>query len=115
MNQDMERFLNLRHLPGRLTAEQAAGYLGVSPHEMPILMARGLLKPLGHPAINAQKYFLAATLQELKRDEKWFGKACDAIGEYWRNKNARKGSPDDPDELTGRSSGSRRSLSVTEY
>jgi hypothetical protein len=91
MNQDIERFLNLTNPPGRLTAEQAAWFLGFSPHEIPILIAKGLLKPLGHPPHNGQKYFLAKTLDELRRDEKWFGKASDAIVEYWRYKNSRKG------------------------
>ena len=90
MNQDIERFLNLKNAPGRLTAEQAAWFLGFSPHEIPILIAKGLLKPLGHPAHNGQKYFLAKILEDLRRDEKWFGKASDAIVEYWRYKNGRK-------------------------
>jgi hypothetical protein len=91
MQQEVERFLNLKTPPGRLTKEQAAWYLGFSPDEIPILMAKGLLKPLGHPAANGQKFFLAAALEELRRDEKWFSKACDAIVEYWRYKNSRKG------------------------
>ncbi|HXI72027.1 MAG TPA: hypothetical protein VNN22_16850 [Verrucomicrobiae bacterium] len=90
MNPDIERFLNLRHLPDRLTAAETAAKLGISPHEVPILVAKGLLKPLGHPAVNAPKYFLTATLKDLERDEKWHGKAADAITEYWRHKNARK-------------------------
>ena len=44
MNPDLERFLNLRHLPASISAEQAAGYLGISPHEIPILVAKGLIK-----------------------------------------------------------------------
>ena len=91
MNQEMERFLNLVNLPARATAEQAAGLLGFSPHEIPILTARGLLKPLGHPAPNAPKFFLTEAMKELRRDEKWMGKASDAISEYWRIKNNRKG------------------------
>jgi hypothetical protein len=90
MNQEMERFLNLVNLPARATAEQAAGLLGFSPHEIPILTARGLLKPLGHPAPNAAKFFLTEAMKELRRDEKWMGKASDAISEYWRIKNNRK-------------------------
>jgi hypothetical protein len=91
MQQDIESFLNLTNTPGRLTAEQAAWFLGFSAHEIPILVAKGLLKPLGHPASNGPKHFLAATLGELRRDEKWFSKATDAIVEYWRYKNSRKG------------------------
>ncbi len=91
MQQDIERFLNLNNPPGRLTKEQAAWFLGFTPDEITILMASGLLKPLGHPADNGQKYFLAAALEDLRRDEKWYGKATDAIIEYWRYKNSRKG------------------------
>jgi hypothetical protein len=91
MQQDVERFLNLRNSPGRLTKEQAAWFLGFSSDEITILMAKGLLKPLGRPAHNGQKYFLTKTLDDLRRDEKWFGKASDAIVEYWRDKNSRKG------------------------
>jgi hypothetical protein len=90
MHQDIERFLNLKTPPGRLTAQEAAWFLGFSDNEIPILIAKGLLKPLGHPAHNGRKYFLAATLEELRRDEKWFSKASDAIVEYWRCKNGRK-------------------------
>ena len=91
MHQDIEKFLNLKAPPGRLTKEQAAWFLGFTPDEITILMASGLLKPLGRPAYNGQKYFLAAALEDLRRDEKWYGKASDAIVEYWRYKNSRKG------------------------
>ena len=91
MNQDIEKFLNLKNPPGRLTKEQAAWFLGFTPDEITILMASGVLKPLGHPASNGPKYFLAAALEDLRRDEKWYGKASDAIVEYWRYKNSRKG------------------------
>jgi hypothetical protein len=96
MNPDLKEFLNMAARPGRVTMEQAAWLLGFSEHEIPILMAKGLLKPLGHPAHNGQKFFLTATLEDLRRDEKWFGKASDAVVEYWRYKNSRKGlgSPD---------------------
>jgi hypothetical protein len=90
MNPDIERLLNLRNPPQRLTAEEAAGRLGLSPHEIPILVGKGLLKPLGHPAPNGPKHFLTAILDDLKRDEKWHGKVSDALQEYWRHKNARK-------------------------
>jgi hypothetical protein len=93
MNQDIERFLNLRHLPDRLTAAQAAAKLGFSAHEIPILIARNLLKPLGHPAPNGPKFFLTATIEDLRRDDKWHGKATDAVTEYWRSKNGRKQTP----------------------
>ena len=90
MSTDLERFMNLRTHPERLTVEQAGWLLGFSTHEIPILVAKNLLKPLGHPAPNATKYFLTATLEDLRRDEKWHGKAADAIMGFWRFKNGRK-------------------------
>lgn len=101
MKAEMENFLRLEKVPARLTIEQAAWLLGFGAHELPILMAKGLLKPLGHPAPNGQKFFLAATIEDLRRDEKWFSKASDAVLEYWRYKNARKGQRAATQQLAG--------------
>jgi hypothetical protein len=101
MNQDAERFLNLQNPPGRVTREEAAWKLGFTPDEISKLIANKLLKPLGHPAHNGQKYFLTATLDDLRRDEKWYSKACDAITEYWRYKNSRKGQDASEDDRQG--------------
>src|SRR2546426_6526298 len=90
MNPQREQFLNLTTAPARLSAEEAAWYLGFSPHEIPILVAKGLLKPLGRPPASGTKYFPTATLEELRRDVKWLVRASDVIVEYWRFKNARK-------------------------
>jgi hypothetical protein len=91
MNTDKEQFLNLKTPPARLTAEQAAWYLGFSAHEIPILVAEGLLKPLGHPAQNAPKFFAFTALEEYRRDLKWLAKACDTISEHWKDRNHRNG------------------------
>jgi hypothetical protein len=110
MNQDLERFLNLRHFPQRVTMEQGAGILGVSPHEMPMLIAKGMLKPLGHPAPNGQKFFLSATLEDLRRDDKWWNKASDTILQHWRYKNNRKGQVTTDELLQFRQSADARKL-----
>lgn len=83
-------FLNWKIAPARLNASQAAWYLGFEPHEITILAATGLLKPLGHPARNATKFFATATLEQLRRDEKWLIRATDAVAAYWKDGNARK-------------------------
>jgi hypothetical protein len=83
-------FLNWKIAPARLNASQAAWYLGFEPHEITILAATGLLKPLGHPARNATKFFATATLEQLRRDEKWLIRATDAVAAYWKEGNARK-------------------------
>lgn len=83
-------FLSWNILPARLDASQAAWYLGFEPHEIPMLIAANLLKPLGKPARNCTKYFATETLEQLRRDEKWLARASDAIAAYWRQRNARK-------------------------
>ena len=90
MNPDREQFLNLKANPARLNVDEAGWYLGFSAHEIPILVARGLLTPLGHPPSNGPKYFATETLSELHKDVKWLARASDAIVQYWKSKNARK-------------------------
>ena len=47
MREDQHRFLTLLgQLPARLTAEQAAWVLNCQAHDVPILVATRLLKPL---------------------------------------------------------------------
>lgn len=83
-------FLSWKILPARLDATQTAWFLGFEPHEIPILIAASLLKPLGHPARNSAKYFATEVLEQLHRDEKWLARASDAIRGYWQKRNARK-------------------------
>jgi len=87
---DMD-FLNLKTYPARLYAEQAAAYLGFKPHDIPVLIAAGLLKPLGTAcAAQKVKYFAAAELEKLRQDAKWLSRATDAIRRHWELKNARR-------------------------
>lgn len=83
-------FLSWKIVPARLDALQAAWFLGFEPHEIPMLIAASLLKPLGHPARNSTKFFATEALEQLRRDEKWLARASDAIASYWRERNARK-------------------------
>ena len=90
MNPDVERFLNLRNLPDRLTVTEVAAKLNLSPHEIPILVAKALLKPLGHPPQNGQKYFAACELERLRIDADWLAKASDSLVRHWRRRNLKK-------------------------
>ena len=83
-------FLGWKIVPARLDATQAAWFLGFEPQEIPMLVAAGLLKPLGHPARNSTKFFATETLEQFRRDEKWLARASDAIASYWRERNARR-------------------------
>ena len=87
---EQAEFLNWKLTPARLNATQAAWFLGFEPDEITILIVAGLLKPLGHPAGNSGKLFATENLPQLWHDEKWLGKATDAIADYWKQRNARK-------------------------
>jgi hypothetical protein len=84
------QFLNLRHLPARLTAEETGWLLGYSEHQIPILVGAGLFKPLGQPVPNAVKYFATAALCELNQDVDWQSRASKEIMQYWQKKNQKK-------------------------
>ena len=77
-------------MPARLKVEEAAWYLGFGPHEITMLMAEGLLKPLGRPPTTGVKYFSAVALEELRRDQKWLARASDCVVLYWRLRNEKK-------------------------
>jgi hypothetical protein len=87
MSSQQLQFLNLRNLPARSTAEEAAWLLGFAPHAIPVLVAAGLLKPLGQPAPNAIKFFATATLCELRQDTNWLFRASKEIMQHWRIRN----------------------------
>ena len=88
--EDKYMFLALPLLPARLNALEAAWYLGFQPHEISILIGADLLKPLGHPSTNTARFFSTESLTALRNDEKWLGKATDAISAHWRRKNSQK-------------------------
>jgi hypothetical protein len=90
MDSQREKFLNLKNPPARLNAEEAAWYLGFAPHDIPVLVSHGLLKPLGHPASHSVKFFAFVTLVELRNDPKWLARATDTMIQHWRGKNGIK-------------------------
>src|SRR5688572_13603579 len=83
-------FLSWKIAPARLNTTQTAWFLGFQVHEIPILVAAGMLKPLGHPPRNSTKFFATEVLEQLRHDEKWLARASDTICHYWRERNARK-------------------------
>lgn len=89
MTADEKSFLCLRTLPARLTPEQTAWYLGCNTDSVTVLIAAGLLKPLGRPKPNASKFFSLAELEALRADTKWLARATEAIQNWHRNKNDR--------------------------
>lgn len=94
-------FLNLRNLPGRLTVEETAWFLGFPEYQISVLASRGLLKPLGQPVANAVKYYSTAALTELKQDAQWMSRATKEIMQHHRFRNQRAAPLDSGANQTG--------------
>ena len=91
MREEQHRFLRLlNQLPARLTAEQAAWVLNCQPHDVPVLVAARLLKPLGNPSPYNVKFFAASELLEQVRDRTWLAKVTNALNQHWQKRNANK-------------------------
>ena len=91
MRDDQHRFLSLLgRLPARLTAEQVAWVINCQPHDVSVLVAARLLKPLGNAAPNTVKYFATVELLERMEDGVWLAKVTNTITQHWQNKNQRK-------------------------
>jgi hypothetical protein len=91
MREDQHRFLVLlRQLPARLTAEQAAWALNCQPHDVPILVAARLLKPLGNPPPNSVKFFATMEILEQAKDRAWLAKVTNTLSQHWRQTNLRR-------------------------
>jgi hypothetical protein len=89
MSEEQNQFLRLLgQLPARLTAQQTAWVLNCQPHDVPVLVAARLLRPLGNPLSNCVKYFAASELLEQMADRTWLAKVTNAVNQHWQKKNA---------------------------
>jgi len=91
MKEEQHQFLRLLgQLPARLTAEQVAWVTNCQPHDVPVLVAARLLKPLGNPPPNGVKFFATSELLELMKDRAWLVKVTNAVNQRWHRQNAAK-------------------------
>jgi hypothetical protein len=91
MRDDQHRLLTLLgKLPARLNAEQAAWVINCQSHDVSVLVAARLLKPLGNPPANGVKYFSTEELLDLIKDRSWLAKVSNTIYQHWHKQNARK-------------------------
>lgn len=91
MKPEHDQFLRqLGRLPARLTAEQVAWALNCQTHDVPMLVAARLLKPLGNPPPNSVKFFCALEVLEQSKDRTWLAKMTNALNQHWQKKNAAK-------------------------
>ena len=86
MSDDQSQFLQLRQFPVRLTVQEAAWILGCQPHDIPILVATRLFRPLGNPPPNGIKFFAAKDILAQTKDRSWLAKITNTINQHWRNK-----------------------------
>jgi hypothetical protein len=93
LNNDLKAILNLARLPARLNTGQTAACLGFKPHDIPVLAARGFLKPLGRPVQNSDKYYARSRILDVADDEEWLSRATAALSQHWHDKNSRKFKP----------------------
>ena len=90
-NSERHQFLSVAGLPGRLNTQEAAWVLGFADHDIPVLIANKMLKPLGHPPPNGGRFFALSDLEPLRLDRKWLDKASAILVKHWRFKNESKG------------------------
>jgi hypothetical protein len=88
MKEEQNQFLRLLgQIPARLTAEQTAWVLNCQPHDIPVLVAARLLKPLGNPQPNSVKYFASVEVLELAKERGWLARMTTILSQHWQKKN----------------------------
>ncbi len=91
MKPEYKEILNAIRLPGKLLGEQAAILLGFRTHDIPVLVAGGLLTPLGNPTSpSCVKYFEAADIVAKAADRKWLHRATAHVYRHWHAANVRR-------------------------
>ena len=90
LHDEVHKLLNVHRLPGRLTTAQVALLLGFAPVDVPVLVGKKLLRPLGRPAPNAIKYFARPDIERLAADSAWLGRATQAMYEHWHGRNRKQ-------------------------
>lgn len=89
MAPELKELLDARHWPARLTVEQTAWVLGMRAHDIPVLIAAKLLKPLGSPCANSVKYFSSVEVNHHRADRRWLSRCTDCLYQYWRKRKGR--------------------------
>ena len=87
ISQDKKDLLNLRRLPARLTAEEAALVLGCRAYDVPALEQLGLLKPLAPSEKNHVRHYAAVEVEALACDPNNLRIAEQLWRKRWRDRN----------------------------
>ncbi len=77
-------------LPARLEVKAVGVLLAFSASDIPVLIAAGLLKPLGKPAPNSPKFFARVQIERLGQDLDWLNQATRCVSRHWKRKRDRR-------------------------
>jgi hypothetical protein len=94
---DANSILNFLRLPARLTVEQTARLCGFQPHDIPVLIKKKLLNPLGSNQRNSVRYFARREIEEKCEDRKWLDRATKAISRSKKSAHEASSTPADVD------------------
>lgn len=89
-NEKMQLLALAQQLPARLNVDEVAHLLNCRSHDVPVLVAKKLLRPLGNPPANGVKYFATADIADCMRDRNWLTRMTSVIYQHWQHQNARK-------------------------
>ncbi len=91
MKEEQHHFLSLLgQVPARLTSEQVAWVLNCQPHDVPVLVAARLLRPLGNPPPNCVKFFASLEVLELAKDRACLATLRNTPSWHWQHQTPRK-------------------------
>jgi hypothetical protein len=82
----INRALDREHPPARMTAAQAADFLGFEKDDLALFAREELLRPLGRPVANATKYYAAVEVVAFWKDRERLDRATQLIYERNRSK-----------------------------
>lgn len=81
----LRQSLDRERPPARMTAAQAADFLGFEKEDLALLAKEKILRPLGRPVANAVKYYAAVDVLEFSQDRRRLERATELL--YQRNRS----------------------------
>lgn len=88
MNPEHREFLNLRRLPATISVEQAVILLGIAEANIPVLVSKGFLRPIGGPlAVNAQRRFCSKEIEQVACNSDEVNRMQQILTKYYRGRN----------------------------
>jgi hypothetical protein len=88
--QDLRGCPPFSQLPARLDVDEIAVLLGFKDYDIPVLIAAGLLKPLGKPAPKAPKFFARVEIERCAENIDWLHQATRCVAQYWKRERVRQ-------------------------